>query len=264
MKSAGFTLIELIVVISIIALLMAILAPALHITRQRARATVCGLNIRQLTLSLLTYETENQILPYGFHRTSAPPPGGYPGSSTTDRMGWWWFNYTGGFYNKAESKKSVLRCPSKRLSNPRLKKNILCSNYGVNQSICKSSRGRSSRAEFVGTPLRSSNIPHPGQTLLVVDSGYSMINWWHATNTPPVTLGNDRIEDTAYIPGGKSNAEKDLWCGQERDAKNGRHPNKTVNVGFADNHISRVKADDLFVEENSGNYSNRSPLWRPK
>ncbi|MHC4460832.1 MAG: DUF1559 family PulG-like putative transporter [Planctomycetota bacterium] len=265
MKSTGFTLIELLVVIAIIALLLAILAPTSQSARQQAKTVLCSSNIKQLTLGLLTYETENQTLPYGFHSTSTPPPGGYPGSTTTDKMGWWWFNYIGGFYNKAESKKSVLHCPSKRLRNPRLKNNILCSNYGVNQSICKSSRGRRSRAEFVGTPLRSSDISHTSQTLLVVDSGYSMINWWHATNTPPITLGNTIIGDTAYIPGLlKINAERDLWDGQKQDAIYGRHPNKTVNVGFADNHISRVTADDLFVEENSGNYSNRSPLWLPK
>jgi len=72
------------------------------------------------------------------------------------------------------------------------------------------------------------------------------------------------IEDTAYIPGLEINREKDLWSGQEQDAINGRHSNKTVNVGFADGHISRVRADDLFVEENGGSYSNRSPLWLPK
>ena len=262
MKSTGFTLIELLVVISIVALLMAILTPASQSVRRQARTVLCGSNIKQLTLGLLAYETENQTLPYGFHDTLTPPPGGYPGGSARDRMGWWWFNYIGGFYNKAESKKNVLHCPSKRLRNPRLKNNILCGNYGVNQSICKSSSG--SHADFIGTPLCSSNIPHPGQTLLVVDSGYSMINWCHATNRSLITLDYTIIEDTAYIPGLEINREEDLWDGQEQDAKYGRHPNKMVNVGFADGHISRVKADDLFVEENGGSYSNRSPLWLPK
>lgn len=265
MKSTGFTLIELLVVISIVALLMAILVPSLQNSRQQAEATLCVSNIKQLTLGLLTYETENQTLPYGFHNTFTPPPGGYPGNIAYDRTGWWWFNYIGGLYNKAESKKSVLHCPSKRLRNPRLKNNILCGNYGVNQSICKSSSGRRSHAEFIGTPLHNSDIPHPSQTLLVVDSGYSMINWRHATDTPLIALGNDIIEDTAYIPGGlKINTKRGLWPGQKEDAIYGRHPNKMVNVGFADGHISRVKADDLFVEKTNNGYKNRSPLWRPK
>lgn len=262
MKQAGFTLVELVVVIAIIALLMAILVPSLQNSRQQTRVVLCGSNVKQLTVGLFMYESENQTFPYGFQDTLIPPPGGYPGFVEYDRTGWWWFNYIGGCFSKG--KKTVLRCPSKQLRNPKLKNNILCGNYGVNQSICKSSSGRQSRAEFIGTPLRSSDISQPGQTLLIVDCGYSMITWWHATDVPPITLGNTIIEDTAYVPGLEVNKERDLWPGQEWDARSGRHPNKTVNVGFADGHISRVKANDLFVEENGGNYSNRSPLWLPK
>jgi len=243
---------------------MAILVPSLQNSRQQARVVLCSSNIKQLTVGLFMYESGNQTLPYGFHDTLTPPPGGYPGDHMYDRMGWWWFNYIGGYFSKGKSKKTVLRCPSKNLRNPKLKNNILCGNYGVNQSICKSSSGRKSRAEFIGAPLPTADILHPSRTLLAVDSGYSMITWWNATDTPPIALGNTIIEDTAYIPGLKINAERDLWPGQEWDAINGRHPNKTVNVGFADGHISRVKANDLFVEENGGNYSNRSPLWLPK
>ena len=260
MKSTGFTLIELLVVIAIIALLMAILAPASQSARQQARTVLCGSNIKQLTLGLLTFATENQTLPYGFHDTSTPPTGGCPGDFAYDRMGWWWFNYISNYSRKDKGKKMVLRCPSKHLRNRRLTNNILCGNYGVNQSICKSSSGRRSHAEFIGTPLSTADISHASQTLLVVDSGYSMITWWHATDTPPIALGKSR-EDTAYIPGLKIN---NLWSGQEWDAINGRHPQKTVNVGFADGHISRVKADDLFVEKTADSYKNRSPLWLPK
>ena len=263
MKSAGFTLIELLVVISIVAILMAILASVSQSARQQARTVLCGSNIKQLTLGLFAYEAENQILPYGFHNTPTSPPGGYPGYAQYDRKGWWWFNYIGGLYNKAESKKSVLHCPSKRLRNPKLKNNILCGNYGVNRSICKSSSGRESHSEFIGKPLRSGHISRAGETLLILDSGYSIITWWHATDAPPVSPGST-IEDTAYIPGLWINKERDLWDGQEQDAINGRHPNKTVNVGFVDGHISRVKADDLFVEKTNNGYKNRSPLWLPK
>jgi len=262
MKSTGFTLIELLVVISIVALLMAILTPASQSARQQARAALCGSNIKQLTLGLFMYEAENPTLPYGFQDTLIPPPGGHPGNHMYDRMGWWWFNYISNYSRKDKGKKTALWCPSRQIRERRLKGYVLHGNYGVNQSICKSSSG--SHAGFIGTPLHSSNIPRQSQTLLIVDSGYSIINWLHATDTPPITLGNTIIEDTAYIPGLKINAERDLWDGQKQDAIYGRHPNKSVNVGFADGHISRVKADDLFVEENGGNYSNLSPLWLPK
>ena len=259
-------MVELLVVIATLALLIAISLPSLQNSRQQAKAVLCGSNVRQLTFGLFIYETQNLTLPYGFDNTPMnSPPGGYPGYIQYDRMGWWWFNFIEGFYNKSENKKTVVQCPSKWLSNPKLQNNILCGNYGVNRSLCKSFDDRQSqREEFVGTPLCSSDIPYPGQTLLVVDSGYSMISWWHVADTPPVALGNSIIEDTAYIPGLGINKKRDFWPGQEEDAINGRHPNKTVNVGFADGHTSRSKANDMFVEKINDGYRNKNPLWQPK
>lgn len=266
MRRPCFTLIELLVVITIIALLMAILFPVLRSSRQQTKAVLCGSNIKQLLFGLFSYETENQTLPYAFdkqpHQNS--PPGGYAGHAQYDRRGWWWFNFIEGFYKKSDRKKTAVQCPAKRLRNPEFKDNILCGNYGANHSICKSSRDRPSHAEFIGKPLRSSNIARSSETLLIVDSGYAIISWWHATDIPPVTLDNTVIEDTAYIPGLWINKEKDLWPDQEQDAIQGRHPNKTVNVGFADGHVSRGKANDLFVEKISNEYKNCSPLWLPK
>jgi len=265
MRRVAFTLIELLVVITTIVLLMAIFTPCLQSSKMRARTVLCGSNIKQLSLALALYETENKTLPFSFHDSFVPPPGGYPGGLGYDRMGWWWFNYITEYSKKDKGKRSVLQCPSKNLRNPKLKNNILCGNYGVNQSICKSLSGRKSWAEFkfIGKPLSTTDLPHPSQSLLVVDSGYSMINWWHAADTPPVSLSNIIIEDTAYIPGLKINEEKLLWPGQERDAIEGRHPNKTVNVGFADGHIIRTKATKLLVEKNADGYKNRSSLWQP-
>jgi prepilin-type N-terminal cleavage/methylation domain-containing protein/prepilin-type processing-associated H-X9-DG protein len=267
MKRRGFTLVELLVVIAVIALLMAILMSALRSSRQQANAVLCSSNIRQLLLGLLNYETENQIFPYGFCDIipMRPPPGGYAGNIQYDRTGWWWFNFIEGFYRKSDGNKTVVRCPSKRLSDSSLENDILCGNYGVNRSICKSFDDRQSyREEFVGTPLCSSNIPKPSETLFIVDSGYSLISWWHAADEPPVVLGSTIIEDTAYVPGLKINAERNLRPGQENDAVYGRHPNKTVNVGFVDGHVDRSRANDLFVEKTVDDYKNKSPLWVPK
>ncbi len=265
MRRSCFTLVELLVVVATIAILIGISLPSLQNSRQQAKAVLCGSNVRQLTFGLFMYETQNLTLPYGFDNTPMnSPPDGYPGYIQYDRTGWWWFNFIQGFYTKSDSKRTVVRCPSKRLSNPKLKNNILCGNYGVNRSICKSSDDiPSRREEFVGTPLCSEDISRPGETLLVVDSGYSLISWWHATDAPPVALGNT-IEDTAYIPGLDINKKRDLWPGQEEDAINGRHPNKTVNVGFVDNHVDKVKAESLFVEKTADGYRNKSPLWQPK
>jgi prepilin-type N-terminal cleavage/methylation domain-containing protein len=60
MKSnSGFTLIELLVVIAIIALLTAILLPALNVARQQAGSAVCLMNEKQLVLAWLMYAENN-------------------------------------------------------------------------------------------------------------------------------------------------------------------------------------------------------------
>ncbi len=58
-NGVGFTLIELLVVIAIIALLMAILMPALRKAREQTKRVACASNIRQNLLTLTMYADEN-------------------------------------------------------------------------------------------------------------------------------------------------------------------------------------------------------------
>jgi prepilin-type N-terminal cleavage/methylation domain-containing protein len=55
----GFTLVELLVVVAIIAVLVAILLPSLSKARDRARRTSCGVNLRSLAQAELTYASTN-------------------------------------------------------------------------------------------------------------------------------------------------------------------------------------------------------------
>jgi prepilin-type N-terminal cleavage/methylation domain-containing protein len=64
MKRQAFTLIELLVVIAIIAILAAILFPVFAQAREKARATACLSNMKQLALGLQMYAQDyDEVFP---------------------------------------------------------------------------------------------------------------------------------------------------------------------------------------------------------
>ncbi len=63
MNRKAFTLVELLVVISIIGMLVVLLLPAVQSARESGRRAQCENNLKQLSLGLLAYHSTNRILP---------------------------------------------------------------------------------------------------------------------------------------------------------------------------------------------------------
>jgi prepilin-type processing-associated H-X9-DG protein len=145
-------LVELLVVVAIIAILAAMLLPALQGAKNRARSAECMSNLRQLSMAFHLYAENNNGFPPPHYDANATPVQ-WPGRIAP------YLNLKVVYVWYVTEMQPVLRCglnPLKDLGgNP--------SNYSVNHAIC--SNGPWWQWQRLG------NLRNPTRTLLLFDAG---------------------------------------------------------------------------------------------
>jgi prepilin-type N-terminal cleavage/methylation domain-containing protein len=108
----GFTLVELLVVISIIALLVSILMPALGRAREQAKRVVCISHSRQWAIALGMYSSDNE----GNYPTRRSPSGlwqyGWPNQYYKVRGNYTYYNLVESFCKPYVGEPEYFWCPS--------------------------------------------------------------------------------------------------------------------------------------------------------
>lgn len=231
----GFTLIELLVVVAIIALLLAVIAPALRKAKESARKTVCTSNVRQLAMAFGLYEEANdQKFP------SASTPGASDdqnsiftyskwggnrgmeqGYGSPDRLLNPYVGVNGNLeYSTADASLGVYLCPSDRggyggaWGNAGGKDRLPTLHYWLGYSYNYNSDGLSSSAKLGLWGKRVSNIRAPFSVILVSDGSMASFAY-----------GSDPCFQYRYWHHGK-----ELGWG---------------NAGFVDGHVGYFRVSDI-------------------